>query len=155
MLLTGPIGTNFGEILTEIQIFSHKKNAFENVVRNMAGILFRPQCVKTDFQIWITKATAHRKNKTTSSLSKIVVQPMHRFIQVDGTNTIHTISQLCYIGVEIIYISSSLAVTQSSVEVCLLKGIRVAPHKERALHGLTRFETKQTAHCMRFEGKCS
>ena len=40
MLLIGTLGTNFGEILSEIQ-----ENAFGNVVYEMAAILSRPQCV--------------------------------------------------------------------------------------------------------------
>ena len=46
ILLIGPLGTNFSEILTGIQIFSLKKNPFENVVWKMASILYRSQCVK-------------------------------------------------------------------------------------------------------------
>ena len=46
ILLIGPLGTNLSEILIEIYTFSLKKNAFENVVWEMAAILFRPQCVK-------------------------------------------------------------------------------------------------------------
>ena len=45
LLLIGPLGTNFSEILIEILTFSLKKNAFESVVCEMATILSRPQCV--------------------------------------------------------------------------------------------------------------
>ena len=46
ILLIGPPGTNFSEILIEIHSFSLKKNAFENVVCENAAILSRLQCVK-------------------------------------------------------------------------------------------------------------
>ena len=47
ILLIGPLGTNFSEILIAIQTFSFKKiNAFENIVCKMVSILSRPQCVK-------------------------------------------------------------------------------------------------------------
>ena len=46
ILLIGPLGANFIEIVTGIQIFSLKKNAPENVVCEMASILSRLQCVK-------------------------------------------------------------------------------------------------------------
>ena len=45
ILSIGPLGTNFNEILIEIYIFI-QENVFENVVRKMASILSRPQCVK-------------------------------------------------------------------------------------------------------------
>ena len=45
ILLIGPLGTNFSEILIGIQTFSFKK-MHENVVCEMASILSRPQCVK-------------------------------------------------------------------------------------------------------------
>ena len=45
ILLTGTLGTNFSEILSEIHAF-HSRNAFENVVCEMAAILPRHQCVK-------------------------------------------------------------------------------------------------------------
>ena len=45
ILLIGRLGTNFGEILIEIYIFSLKKNAFENIFWEMSAILSRPQCV--------------------------------------------------------------------------------------------------------------
>ena len=44
-LLTGPLSTNFSEILIEIYKFSLKKNAFEYIVCEMAVILSRPQCI--------------------------------------------------------------------------------------------------------------
>ena len=48
MLLTGPLGTIFDEILIEIHKFPLKK-AFENVVSKMAAILSRPQWVKWEY----------------------------------------------------------------------------------------------------------
>ena len=45
IMLLGPFGTNFSEILIEIQTFSLKKNTFENVVCEISAILSRPQCV--------------------------------------------------------------------------------------------------------------
>ena len=46
LLLIGPLGANFIEILIKILTFLFKKNAFENVVWEMASILSGPQCVK-------------------------------------------------------------------------------------------------------------
>ena len=46
ILLIGPLGTNFREILIEIYTFSFQENAFEYVFWKMAAILYRPQCVK-------------------------------------------------------------------------------------------------------------
>ena len=45
ILLIGPVGTNFSEILITVCIFLLKKNAFENVIWKMAAILSQPQCV--------------------------------------------------------------------------------------------------------------
>ena len=45
IFLIGPIETNFNEILSEIIIFSFKKNTLQCVVCEMAAILSRPQCV--------------------------------------------------------------------------------------------------------------
>ena len=45
ILLTGPLRTNFSEILTGILTFSFKQNAFESVVWEKASILSPPQCV--------------------------------------------------------------------------------------------------------------
>ena len=45
ILLIGPLGTNFNEILIEIHTFSLKKKAFKKFVWKMAAILSRPQCV--------------------------------------------------------------------------------------------------------------
>ena len=47
ILLIEPLGTNFSEILIEIITFFSQENAFENVVRKLAAILSRPQCVNT------------------------------------------------------------------------------------------------------------
>ena len=44
ILLIGPLGTNFSEILSKIHILI-QENAFENIVCEMAVILSRPQCV--------------------------------------------------------------------------------------------------------------
>ena len=41
ILLIGPLGANFVDILIEFHTF---ENAFENVVSKMAAILSRPQC---------------------------------------------------------------------------------------------------------------
>ena len=46
ILLTRSLGTNFSEISIEILTFSFMKNAFENVVWEMAAIFSRPQWVK-------------------------------------------------------------------------------------------------------------
>ena len=45
ILLIGPLGTNFSEILIEIQTFFIEENTFENVVCEMLFISSRPQCV--------------------------------------------------------------------------------------------------------------
>ena len=45
ILLIGPLGTNFSEILIEIHIFSSMKMHFEMSSDKMAAILSRPQCV--------------------------------------------------------------------------------------------------------------
>ena len=45
ILIIGPLGTNFGEILIEILTFSFKKIVFESVVCEMVSLLSRPQCV--------------------------------------------------------------------------------------------------------------
>ena len=47
ILLIGPLGTNFSEIIVGIQTFSFRKNALENVVCVIASISSRPQWVKT------------------------------------------------------------------------------------------------------------
>ena len=44
ILSIGPLGTNFGEILIEINAFSFKKMHLKNVCK-MASILSRPQCI--------------------------------------------------------------------------------------------------------------
>ena len=50
-ILIPNLGTNFSEILSEIHIFSFKKNAFESVVYEMADILSWPQCVKHEVNL--------------------------------------------------------------------------------------------------------
>ena len=47
MLLTGPQGTNFSEMLIEIHTFSFKKIHLKMSSGKMAAILFQPQCVNT------------------------------------------------------------------------------------------------------------
>ena len=51
ILLIGPVGTNFNEILIEIDIFSVKKMHFKMSSAKMAAILSRPQCVKPELTI--------------------------------------------------------------------------------------------------------
>ena len=46
ILLIEPLGTNFNEILIEIDTFFFQENAFEIFVWKMSAILSRPQCVK-------------------------------------------------------------------------------------------------------------
>ena len=50
ILLIGPLGTNFSEILIEILTFSFVKTASESVVCETMAILSRPQCVKTTWR---------------------------------------------------------------------------------------------------------
>ena len=46
ILLIGPLGTNFSKILIEIDAYIFiQENAFENVVWEMAAVLFQPRCV--------------------------------------------------------------------------------------------------------------
>ena len=45
MLLIGPSGANFSEILIENFAFSFNETNFENAVHETVSILFRPQCV--------------------------------------------------------------------------------------------------------------
>ena len=52
ILLIGPLGTNFSEILIRMQTFSFKKLHLKNVVCEMASILSRPQCVNQDHHIY-------------------------------------------------------------------------------------------------------
>ena len=55
ILLIGPLGTNFNEILIENQTFSKiGENTFENVVCEMLFIASRPQCVKghSHVRVW-------------------------------------------------------------------------------------------------------
>ena len=47
ILLIGPVGINFSEIVIEIHIFSFKKIHLKMSSRKMASILSRPQCVKS------------------------------------------------------------------------------------------------------------
>ena len=60
ILLIGPLGTNCSEIWIEILTFSFKKiNVFESVVCEMAAILSRPQCVKTEYSLNILTCKKH------------------------------------------------------------------------------------------------
>ena len=61
ILLIGPLGTNFSEIVIDIWTFSFKKNAFENVVCEMAAILSRPQWVNwiPGFHQYVPSATCY------------------------------------------------------------------------------------------------
>ena len=52
ILLIGPFGTNFSEILIQNWNIFIEEKAFENVVWKMAAILSRPQCVKTLRSTW-------------------------------------------------------------------------------------------------------
>ena len=52
ILLIGPLGTKFSEILVGIQAFSFRKNALENVVCVIASISSRPQW----FNSWMAKS---------------------------------------------------------------------------------------------------
>ena len=52
ILLIGPLGTNFSEILIRINTFSFKKNVFENAVCKMVTILSLPRWVK----LWLTES---------------------------------------------------------------------------------------------------
>ena len=45
LLSIGPLGTKFSQNVFEIQTFFIQENASENVVCEMADILFRPHCV--------------------------------------------------------------------------------------------------------------
>ena len=54
LLLNGSLGTNFHEILIEIL-----ENVFENVVCEMASILSRPQCVKSNVPGYISTPRPH------------------------------------------------------------------------------------------------
>ena len=45
ILLSRPLGTNVGEILIEISAFFIQRNAFEDVVCEMAAILYRKRWV--------------------------------------------------------------------------------------------------------------
>ena len=45
ILLIGPLGTNFSEILIEIDTFSFKKIHLKMLSAKMVAILSRPQCV--------------------------------------------------------------------------------------------------------------
>ena len=58
ILLIGPLGTNFSDILIYYSCIFIQKNAFENVVWKMAAILSGPQCVKPEF---VSHATHNSK----------------------------------------------------------------------------------------------
>ena len=52
MLLIWTLGTNFSEILSKVHTFIFQENAFKTIVYEMAAILSRPQCVKSDASTW-------------------------------------------------------------------------------------------------------
>ena len=66
ILLIGPLGTNFSEILIEIQTFFIEKNALEHVVWKMSAILSRPQCVK---MVELVSSPCHPLKTTNLGLS--------------------------------------------------------------------------------------
>ena len=47
LLLIGPLGTNFSQIVFRNSNIFIQENAFENVIWEMSAILSQPQCVKT------------------------------------------------------------------------------------------------------------
>ena len=47
ILLTGPLETNFNEIVSEFHISFIHENPFQNIVWKMTAILPRPRCVKS------------------------------------------------------------------------------------------------------------
>ena len=49
ILLIGPLGTNSSQISIEMDIFSLKKNALENILRKMAAILSWPQVLNNSW----------------------------------------------------------------------------------------------------------
>ena len=62
ILLIGPLGTNFSEILIQIFNIFIKENAFESVVCEMSAILSRPQCVNT---LWPSDIIRRQGNEST------------------------------------------------------------------------------------------
>ena len=56
-LLIWPLGTNFSEILIEINTFSFKQNAFENVVWQMAAICLGLNVLTLDEMADISQTT--------------------------------------------------------------------------------------------------
>ena len=55
ILLTRPLGTNFGEISVDIHAFLFKKMNLKNVVCEMLAVLSQPLCVK----VYPTMASHH------------------------------------------------------------------------------------------------
>ena len=73
ILLIGPLGTNFNEILSEICNIFIQENAFECVICKMVAILSQPQCfnpLHADFfyfqEIWLFLLTAEAGHQHTS-----------------------------------------------------------------------------------------
>ena len=71
LLLIGPLGTNFSEILIEILTFSLKKMRLKSVVCETAAILSQPQCVNAPSYIiscynrlYYMEVWLHSQNKT-------------------------------------------------------------------------------------------
>ena len=56
ILLVGPLGTNFSEIVIEFQTFSFKKMHLKKSICEMAAILYRPQYVKSIIASTLTEA---------------------------------------------------------------------------------------------------
>ena len=54
ILLIGPVGTNFGEIVIEIKIFSFTHLHLKVSSAKVAAILSRPQCVNREYLVSIT-----------------------------------------------------------------------------------------------------
>ena len=52
ILLIGPLGTNFNEVLYQNSYIFIQENPFENAVCEMASILYRPPCVKREPDLW-------------------------------------------------------------------------------------------------------
>ena len=53
ILLIGPLGTNFSEILIEIQNIFTVKNTFENVICQMSAILSRLNVLTVKWDSWV------------------------------------------------------------------------------------------------------
>ena len=78
ILLIGPLGTNFSEILVET--FSPQKNAFKSVVCEMAAILSRPQYVNKDYVVSLHSCCPGRGLDVSCSTS----QSMREYLGASG-----------------------------------------------------------------------